>query len=155
MSQHWILFTHVAATWALVGLIWTIHVVHYPLFAAVKTGFRAYHEAHMQRITLVVGPLMLVELAGAVYLWLHPPAGTEQRMWLVALVLLGVVWVETGLFAVPQHGRLEVGGFDAGAHRALMVGNLVRTLAWTALGVLVLWIMVRWASSLSPAGAIQ
>jgi hypothetical protein len=151
LTPHWILLTHVAATWALIGLIWTIHVVHYPLFAAVKTGFRAYHESHMQRITLVVGPLMLVELLGAVYLWLNPPAGTEQRMWLVALVLLGVVWAETGLFAVPQHGRLETGGFDGGVHAALMRGNLVRTLAWTARGVVLLWIVVRWADSLTRA----
>ena len=55
MSGPLLLAIHAAATWALVGLIWTVHVVHYPLFAAVKTGFRAYHEAHMQRITLVVG----------------------------------------------------------------------------------------------------
>lgn len=147
MSSTWILVSHAAATWALVGLIWTIHVVHYPLFAAVKTGFRAYHESHMQRITLVVGPLMLIELLGAVYLWLNPPAGTEGRLWLISLVLLGVVWAETGLFAVPQHGRLETGGFDGATHKALMTGNLVRTLAWTARGAVVAWILVRWAEA--------
>ncbi|MEM6572420.1 MAG: hypothetical protein AAF957_28650 [Planctomycetota bacterium] len=134
---------HAAATWALVGLIWTIHVVHYPLFAAVGSGFRAYHESHMQRITFIVAPLMLVELATAFLLWTSPPAGTDGRMWLVGLVLLAVVWIETGLFAVPQHGRLEA-GFDEGTHRALMIGNLVRTLAWTARGLLVAWIVVRW-----------
>ena len=152
MSSAWILLSHVCVTWALVGLIWTIHVVHYPLFAAVKTGFRAYHEAHMQRITLVVGPLMLAEAAGALYLWLHPPAGTDQRHWLAALVLLGVVWLETAIFAVPAHGRLETGGFSEGTHGALMAGNLVRTLAWTARGVLVAWIVVRYLSALQPTG---
>ena len=152
MSPVLILISHVCVTWALVGLIWTIHVVHYPLFAAVKTGFRAYHGAHMQRITLVVGPLMLAELAGGVYLWLHPPAGTDQRHWLIALVLLGVVWAETGLFAVPQHGRLETGGFDEGTHGALMTGNLIRTLAWTARGAVIAWIVVRWAGSVESMG---
>jgi len=43
---------------------------------------------------------------------------------------------------VPQHGRLEQ-GFDESTHRALMAGNLVRTLAWTARGVLVGWVVVR------------
>ncbi|MEM1447958.1 MAG: hypothetical protein AAGI22_02540 [Planctomycetota bacterium] len=143
MSSAWMIVVHAAATWALVGLIWTIHVVHYPLFAAVGSGFRAYHESHMQRITFIVAPLMLVELATAFLLWTSPPAGTDGRMWLVGLVLLAVVWIETGLFAVPQHGRLEA-GFDEGTHRALMVGNLVRTLAWTARGLLVAWIVVRW-----------
>ena len=143
MSSAWKIVVHAAATWALVGLIWTIHVVHYPLFAAVGSGFRAYHESHMQRITFIVAPLMLVELATAFLLWTSPPAGTDGRMWLVGLVLLAVVWIETGLFAVPQHGRLEA-GFDEGTHRALMIGNLVRTLAWTARGLLVAWIVVRW-----------
>ncbi len=140
-------------TWALVGLIWTVQVVHYPLFASVSTGFRAYHEAHMQRISWIVGPLMLAELGTAVMLWLHPPAGTEARWWLAALVLLGVVWLETALFAVPQHGRFETAGFEADNHRALMTGNLVRTLAWSARGVLVAWLLVRWATGLSGEGA--
>ena len=30
-----LLAAHAAATWALVGLIWTVQVVHYPLFALV------------------------------------------------------------------------------------------------------------------------
>lgn len=141
MSGPWLLALHVAVTWALIGLIWTIHVVHYPLFASVGTGFRAYHESHMHRITLVVGPLMLVELLTAVMLWVDPPAGTTSRVWLGGLVLLGVVWLETAVFAVPQHGRLET-GFDAGTHKALMAGNLVRTLAWTARGVLVTYVLV-------------
>ena len=142
MSGPLLLTIHAAATWALVGLIWTIHAVHYPLFAAVGSGFRAYHESHMQRITLVVGPLMIAEVLTGVALWLTPPLGTDGRVWLVGLVLLGVVWAETALFAVPQHGRLEQ-GFDDPTHRALMAGNLVRTLAWTARGVLVGWVLVR------------
>ena len=141
MGPSWTLVAHVAATWALVGLIWTIHVVHYPLFASVGSGFRAYHESHMHRITFVVGPLMLAELVTAFALWMSPPVGTDPRLWLAGLVLLGVVWLETALFAVPQHGRLET-GFDQGTHRALMAGNLVRTLAWTGRGLLVGWILV-------------
>ena len=142
MSGGLLLAAHAASTWALVGLIWTIHAVHYPLFASVGSGFRAYHESHMQRISLVVGPLMLVELLTAIALWLSPPAGIDGRVWLAGLALLGVAWLETALFAVPQHGRLEQ-GFDEATHRALMAGNLVRTLAWTARGVLVGWVMVR------------
>lgn len=151
MSGPWLLAIHAAATWALVGLIWTIHVVHYPLFAAVGTGFRGYHEAHMQRITLVVGPLMLAELLTAFLLWSDPPEGTTSGLWLAGLVLLGVVWLETGLFAVPQHGRLEA-GFDARTHGALMAGNLVRTLAWTARGALVAWALVRVIGASTGAG---
>lgn len=152
MPDALILVSHAAVTWALVGLIWTIHVVHYPLFASVQSGFRKYHEEHMRRITWVVGPLMLSELAGGAYLWLYPIAGTESEHWLIALALLGVVWLFTGLFSVPQHGRLERGGFDQSAHRGLMISNLVRTLAWTARGVWVAWLLLCWAEALPSGG---
>ena len=84
---------------------------------------------------------MLVELVSALVLWSDPPAGTSGRLWLAGVVLLAVVWIETALFAVPQHGRLET-GFDAQTHGALMTGNLVRSLAWTARGAMVAYAIV-------------
>ena len=66
---------HAAATWFLVGLIWIIQVVHYPLFARVgEDGFVAYEAAHTRLISLVVGPAMLVE--GVATLWLFFPRPT-------------------------------------------------------------------------------
>ncbi|HEX2205610.1 MAG TPA: hypothetical protein VHG91_20025 [Longimicrobium sp.] len=51
-----------------------------------------------------------------------------------------MVWLSTALLQVPMHGRLER-GFDAAAHRRLVATNWVRTVAWTARGVLLLWSM--------------
>lgn len=60
---------HYAATWALIGLIWTIQLVHYPLFAQVgRHTFKAYHHRHTTQITWVVAPLMLMELITAAWL---------------------------------------------------------------------------------------
>ena len=41
-----IFVANLAATWFMVGLIWFVQVVHYPLFAAVPAGepFAAYHR---------------------------------------------------------------------------------------------------------------
>ena len=135
---------HLAVTWALVGLIWTIHLVHYPVFAlATGPSFRAVHEHHMARITFLVGPLMLVELATAVWLWREPPPGTGGGGWWLALLLLVVfIWVDTALLAAPAHGRFER-GFDAGAHALLMRADLARALAWTVRGGLLVWIAAR------------
>ena len=61
---------HFAATWTLVGLIWTMQLVHYPLFAHVgRHTFTACHHLHTTQITWVVAPLMFTELVTAV--WLH------------------------------------------------------------------------------------
>ncbi len=47
-----VLVIHAAITWALVGLIWTIQVVHYPLLKNVgQAEFVAYHDRHMSLIT--------------------------------------------------------------------------------------------------------
>ncbi len=64
-----LLVIHAAVSWALLGLIWTIQVVHYPLFKEVgKESFIAYHERHMRFITWVVGLLMLAEVGSAAVL---------------------------------------------------------------------------------------
>ena len=58
-----VFLAHLVSTLVMVGVIWTVQVVHYPLFAGVGAdGWSAYEAAHQSRITLVVGPLMVAEL---------------------------------------------------------------------------------------------
>ena len=57
-----LLTTHLFATAAMVGLIWFVQVVHYPLFARVgPDGFTTYETEHQRRTSWVVGPFMAVE----------------------------------------------------------------------------------------------
>lgn len=127
-----LLLGQLASTLPLVGVIWTVQVVHYPLFGAVgEADFIGYHARHSTRISVVVIPLMLVELAttlGSVVVG----SGSWR-----GLVPVGVVWATTFLVSVPLHGRLG-SGFDVRAHRALVVTNWIRTAAWTAHGAMLL-----------------
>lgn len=133
-----LLAAHVAATWAMVGLIWFVQVVHYPLFRHVGPAASVGYQArHMRWTTWVVAPLMLVEAATGIWLVAEPPADAAPWMPLAGLGLLLVVWVATLLVQVPQHQRLTH-GFDALAHRRLVSTNWLRTLCWTARGLLVL-----------------
>lgn len=126
---------HVAVTWALVGLIWTIQLVQYPLFGRVKEDqFTGYHRGHMERITWVVAPLMLGECLSAGGLLL---AGSRDPLFLASLLPLAVIWLSTWLVQVPLHRRLEK-GFTAEAHQRLVRSNWVRTLGWTLRGICVL-----------------
>ena len=132
-----VLIVNAAATWLMAGVIWIVQLVHYPLFARVgPDGFAGYHAAHSSRISLVVGPAMLVEAATAVAVAVAPPDGVAAWAAWLGLGLVAVTWIATAALAVPQHGRLST-GFDAGAHRRLVSGNWVRTAAWSARGVLV------------------
>jgi len=138
-----ILLVHVAATWFLVGLIWLVQLVHYPLFAGVgEEGFAAYAADHSRRITWVVGPAMLLELATGVLLLLRRPDGVGWGWPLVGLALLGAVWASTAFLQVPRHTQLGV-GFDDAAWRALVATNWVRTVAWSVRGLIVLLLLAR------------
>ena len=136
----------IASTWFLVGLIWTIQVVHYPLFAAVGADrFVAYEASHARLITLVVGPVMLVEAATAGLLVVMRPDAVPGWIAWTGLVLVGIIWLSTAVLQVPDHERLA-SGFDAATHAHLVGTNWIRTIAWTLRGVLLavgLWMVLR------------
>ena len=134
-----VLLTNLAATLLMTGVIWTVQVVHYPLFAGVGADvWPAYEAAHQSRITVVVGPLMVAELATAVWLVLDRPPGVPAWAVVAGAALVGVVWASTAFVQVPLHAALGA-AFDADAHRQLVATNWVRTAAWTLRGGLVLW----------------
>lgn len=136
---------HVAATWFMVGMIWTIHLVHYPLFADVgPDSYVNFQAEHVERI----GRLLLLP-------WLTEGASLLVLLWfvlaekrreiaipvLVSAVAMAVVLVISGFWSAPAHGDLA-DGFDAAVHDRLMAANLVRALAWSVRGVCAAWIVV-------------
>jgi hypothetical protein len=127
-----LLVVHLAVTAALAGLIWTIQLVHYPLFDHVEEAkFVGFEQRHSWRISLIVGPLMGAELIAAVIVvWERPPY-VSAALAIAALVVLLVVHAATVLFSVPAHAVLGR-GFDADAHRRLVQTNWIRTVGWTA-----------------------
>lgn len=138
-----LLLVQVAATLAMAGVTWFAQVVHYPLFELVGvTSFPAYETANMRLTTLVVGPLILVEGAtGLLVLW-RRPEGVLLSQALVGAGLLVVIWLSTALLQVPMHSILAL-GFKAQVHRTLVLSNWIRTIAWSARGFLVLWMVAR------------
>lgn len=125
---------HLAATWMLTGLIWVIQILAYPQFLRVgRAEFVGYHWAHCFRIGLIVAPLLLIEAVTAAWL-LHQ--GHREPSFLVSVGLIPVIWLSTAVLQAPLHTRL-MRGFDAGVVHRLILTNWLRTLAWTARGVLV------------------
>jgi hypothetical protein len=128
----------------LTGLIWTIQLVHYPGLALVgKADFARYHAAHTARMGVLAGPLMVAELALALWLAgagrLTLPHGAGW--WSLALVL--ATWAATFFISVPFHNRLAAGGYDYIAIDGLTRTNWLRTVAWTARLLLLGWVLAR------------
>lgn len=134
-----VLLVNLAATLYMLGVIWFVQIVHYPLFEKVgRSGFRAYSEAHSRLTTYVVGPPMLAEAGTALLLIPLRPEGVPLAAAALGLVLVGSIWASTALLQVPRHNAFAR-GFDGPAWRALVATNWVRTAAWSARGLLVLW----------------
>lgn len=136
-----ILLLHAASTLFLCGLIWTIQTVHYPLFASVGRGsFASYETEHQSRVSLVVGPMMLLELVTGAILLAVASGSAAKAQFAVGFALIAIIWISTALQAVPRHRELSL-GFDVDAHRGLVRANWNRTIAWTARAFLVLWFL--------------
>ena len=129
-----VVVAHLASTLFMVGMIWTIQLVHYPLFALVGTEqFPAYENAHSARITTVIALPWAVQGLTTLALLLDPPDGLPRVLVWAAAVLAAVPVAVTILASVPAHTALS-DGFDAAAHARLLGTNWLRTAAWTAHG---------------------
>ena len=135
-----IFLAHIASTFYMMGLIWFVQLVHYPLHGSVgPSHFALYQQRHMQWTSYAVGPAMLIEAATAVLLFVAPAPSFPSWAPSLGLGLLLLVWISTGLLQVPFHNQLLT-EFDLQAHNNLVQSNWVRTIGWSARGFLVIWL---------------
>lgn len=114
---------------AMTGIIWLVQLLIYPGFEAVSPErFAQIHARHGQRITWVVGPLMILELATASVLLFTSPDWPHA----VSIASVGALWLLTAFVSVPIHNQLERGGANATLIHRLVATNWWRTLIWTA-----------------------
>ena len=142
----YVLLANAAATLFMVGVIWFVQVVHYPLFSRVgEEEFALYSQSHARLTGYVVGPPMLAEAATAALLVALRPAGLPLWSALLGLTLVALIWASTALLQAPRHSLLG-SGFDRAVWSGLVLTNWLRTAAWSARGVLVLWMISRVAA---------
>ena len=130
-SQVLLLLIHAGATLAMTGLIWFVQIVHYPLFRFVgEPEFGEYHPRHAYRTSLVVTPLMGIELMSAISIAMAPPIGIDPTQAKVGAALVIAIWCATAFLSVPLHTRLGK-RFDPRHVDLLVTTNWVRTALWT------------------------
>lgn len=126
-----LLAVHLAATAGMMGLIWFVQLVHYPLFDAVGPDhFVAYESSHQKRTSWVVGPLMGIEGASALAIAAVLRDEVGVVLVLVGLALLAVIHASTVLLQVPAHRRLSA-GYDPEVLHRLVRTNWIRTIGWS------------------------
>ena len=115
----------ISSTLFLVGLIWFVQLVHYPLFALVGDSPTFYSE-HQRRTSWIVLPIMTLELGSAAALFFLRQSPSDQ----VGLILLIAIWLSTILLQMPCHRSLTT-GYSITTIKRLVRTNWLRTIFWS------------------------
>lgn len=123
------LIANIFCSFALFGLIWCVQLVHYPFFLRTdKTNFIDHIGFHKYRISIIVIPLMTLELAtsGILTFQSHQFVGWNTFGFIVVIL----IWLVTFFVQVPLHNQLS-DGYDDSTVRKLINTNWIRTFLWS------------------------
>tara|TARA_B100002051_G_scaffold188872_1_gene178886 strand:- start:102 stop:467 length:366 start_codon:yes stop_codon:yes gene_type:complete len=102
-------------------------IVSYPLFLNVDEKiFTSYHSEYVKRITIIVMPIMIIELALTIMLY-YMLDGFLSQIFLISIVL---IFISTVIIQVPIHNKLKF-SYDEHLAKKLIKTNWIRTFLWT------------------------
>ncbi|MFT6810036.1 MAG: hypothetical protein ACJA01_003279 [Saprospiraceae bacterium] len=120
-------------TGVLVGLIWIIQLLHYPVFIFISPDqFLAFHDYHTYYMGFIAAPLMVIELALSFYL------GLQNRKYILPLLIVILIWISTFLIQVPLHEQLAK-EMQVTTINKLIDTNWIRTILWSSKATLLLY----------------
>jgi len=115
------------STSLMVGVIWVIQLLHYPSFHFINDKkYIEFQHFHMQRISFIVIPAMLIELASALLLAYF----FRSSLTIILLALLLGVWAVTFIFFTNMHQKLTNGYNQSIVDRLIQI-NWSRTILWS------------------------
>jgi len=115
------------STSVMVGVIWVIQLLHYPSFHFINDQkYIEFQHFHMQRISFIVVPVMLIELASALLLSYF----FRSSLTIILLALLLGIWGITFIFFTNIHQKLT-NGYDRANVDSLVKINWSRTALWS------------------------
>ena len=126
----------------MVGLIWLIQLVSYPLFSYVNVGdFQKYHSRHVKKITPIVALAMTLEASIALILLIFIPE-ISVGLLVINTLLVCLIWVSTAFIQIPYHQRLEFPKNQILYTEKLIKTNWIRTILWTFKLIISIWVLM-------------
>lgn len=127
-------FLHLAACFLMIGPLWFVQLVHYPLLGFAKVDFKGVERKHVFYTSFIAFPVMAIEgitglilaIQGELFPWMQ-----------INFILLLISFAITFWFCFFKHLEL-LKNYSEGTLRELKWANLVRSLFWTSRGVLLL-----------------
>ena len=127
---------HFLSTSLMVGIIWVIQLLHYPAFHFIKEiDYVEFQHFHMQRISFIVVPAMILELLSAFMLVYY----IRSNLLTVCLIILLVIWLITFVFFTKLHQSL-LDGYDKKIVDKLVKINWSRTILWSLRLIILIYI---------------
>jgi len=137
-----LLLVHSLTTFILLGVIWLVQLVHYPLMEFVEEArFSAFERSHREAIIWIVAPAMLIEGLTGVWLCISLPNDGRRTLALMGLFLLGVIWTSTVFIQIPLHDALQTKFLSSNLDR-LVATNWIRTIAWSLRGAVCFFLLI-------------
>ena len=124
-----ILFFHFFLTFFMTGIIWLIQLIHYPSFSFIdKNMYSKFQTFHMNRISFLVGPIMILELLSGFYLLLF--FYSESNFFVINFILNILILNMTIIVFATIHKKL-IEGFKFSLFAKLISMNWIRTILWS------------------------
>ncbi len=129
LPNNFVLLGHLIFTSIMTGVIWVIQIVHYPSFHFIeKELYTAFQKFHMNKISIIVMPIMLAELITGIILFLDK--SSKSPFLTISFIVLVLIWLMTGVFFTKAHNEL-IAGYQELVVNQLVAMNWIRTLLWT------------------------
>lgn len=109
----------------MLGLILTTQVVSYPMFIKVEKDFPTYHNYYVNRISLIVVPVMIIEITLSIVLLFQ----IKSYLTIIVFLLMLLISLCTFFIQVPIHDKLKY-NFDILLSKKLIRTNWIRVFFW-------------------------
>lgn len=108
-------------------LILLVQIVIYPCFHSISDEFFSnWHFNYMKTISLVIGPLMIIQAIIISYQCIN----VRDIISILSLLSVLVVWITTISISVPCHNALQASGYNTIIVDRLINTNWIRTISW-------------------------
>lgn len=130
----------IITSFSMLGIIWFVQLIHYPLLNKIKQGFTQYERSHIKRAACFIGPLLVIDFITSILLVAFEETSALTRLATANLVFNAVFWVWTFIYQMPQHQKLAI-GFSKKTVDKLVLTNWFRAFIWTLKAATLIWMI--------------
>ena len=136
------LLGNLCASVLMTGIISFIQFIQYPLLFHISSfDFTCYFKKYVSRITWFIYPVLIIEIAFALWLSFLPLQSKLQLPILITYILLALVTMNTLLIQTPLIQKLQH-SFDKAVLSKIMFYNWIRFVSSALRTLILCWIIL-------------